>query len=94
MKTAAIADWEMEKARTSARRNIVTGLQSSLQRAVQLSQFAVFYDDPGLINTRADRIAAITSADVQRVAREYLTPENRTVVVTLPKRPGGERGGR
>jgi predicted Zn-dependent peptidase len=52
---------------------------------VQLTQFALFYDNPELINTRADRIAAVTAADVQRVARKYLTPENRTVVVTKPK---------
>jgi hypothetical protein len=47
----------------------------------------VFYNDPGVINTRYERIAAITAADVQRVARQYLVPENRTVVITMPKAP-------
>jgi predicted Zn-dependent peptidase len=92
VKTGTIADWEMEKARSSARRGLVASLQSSLQRAILLSQYAMFYNDPGLINTRADRIAAVTAADVQRVARRYLTPENRTVVVTNPK-PAAGRGG-
>jgi predicted Zn-dependent peptidase len=59
---------------------------------VLLSQYALFYDNPGLINTRAEQIAAVTAADVQRVARQYLTPQNRTVVVTMPKAPAG-RGG-
>ena len=45
----------------------------------------MYYGDPGLINTRYERIAAITAADVQRVARQYLVPANRTVVITTPK---------
>ena len=92
IKTGNIADWEMEKARSTARRNLVSSLQRSLQRAILLSQYALFYDDPGLINTRADRIAAVTADDVQRVARQYLTRQNRTLVVTNPK-PAAGRGG-
>jgi predicted Zn-dependent peptidase len=83
----------MEKARSSARRTLVASLDSSLQRAILLSQYALFYDNPGLINTRADRIAAVTPVDVQRVARQYLVRENRTVVVTHPK-PAPAEGGR
>ena len=93
LKSAPVADWEMEKARSSARRTLVASLDSSLQRAILLSQYALFYDNPGLINARADRIAAVTPADVQRVARQYLVRENRTVVVTHPK-PAPAEGGR
>ena len=87
------ADWEIEKARSSARRSLVSSLQSSLQRAILLSQYALYYNDPARINTRAQKIAEVTAADVQRVARKYLTPENRSVVVTTPK-PAGGRGGK
>lgn len=89
LKTATIADWEVEKARAAARRNLVSSLQSSLSRAILLTQYALFYDNPGLINTRAERLAAVKTADVQRVARQYLTRENRTVVITNPKPPKG-----
>ena len=85
LKNGPIADWEMEKARTSARSNFVSSVQSTLSRAVLLSQYALFYDDPDLINTRAQKIAAVTPQDVQRVARQYLARENRTVVITSPK---------
>jgi predicted Zn-dependent peptidase len=85
VKNGTIADWEIEKARASARSSFIGGLRSSLNRAITLSQYAIFYDDPGRINTRAERIAAVTAADVQRAARTYLTPENRTVVITNPK---------
>jgi zinc protease len=80
-----IAGWELEKARNAARSSFINGLQSALNRAIQLSENALAYDDPGRINTRADEIAKVTAADVQRVAKEYLVKTNRTVVVTMPK---------
>jgi predicted Zn-dependent peptidase len=91
VKTGPIEDWELEKARTGARRNLVGSLGSSLQRAILLSQYALFYNDPERINTRADRIAKVTAADVQRVARQYLVKTGRTVVETVPKgaKPAG-----
>jgi zinc protease len=93
IKTAPIADWEMEKARTGARRSLVAGLGSSLNRAVQISEEALFFNDPDRINTRADRIARVTAADVQRVANQYLVKTNRSVVLTLPKATAPGRGG-
>jgi predicted Zn-dependent peptidase len=85
LKTEPIAAWEIEKARTSARRAFVSSLGSSFSKAAQLSQDALFYDQPDRINTQEERMARVTAADVQRVAREYLTKTGRTVVLTMPK---------
>jgi zinc protease len=85
VKTGPIEAWEIDKARNSALRNFVGTLGSSLSRAILLSQLAVYYNDPNLINTRYQRLSSITSADVQRVAQKYLTEQNRTVVITNPK---------
>ena len=85
VQTEPIAAWELEKARNSARSNFIGGLQSALNRAIQLSENALAFDDPGRINTRAAEIARVTAEDVQRVAKQYLVPTNRTVVVTMPK---------
>ena len=99
LKTGPIEAWEIEKARNSAKRSLVASLTSSLSKAVMLSQLAVYYDDPNLINTRYERLSAITAADVQRVANQYFTPQNRTVVITNPKPatpapgPGAAKGG-
>ena len=87
LKTEPIADWEIEKARTSAKRAFVSSLGSSFSKAVQLSQDALFYNEPNRINTEEDRMARVTAADVQRVARQYLTKTSRTVVLTVPKAP-------
>jgi zinc protease len=94
IKAGPIEDWEMEKARNIARSSMVGRLGSSLYRAMLLSQYAVYYGDPGLINTRAERTMKVTAADVQRVAKKYLVPENRTVVITNPApAAAGPKGG-
>jgi zinc protease len=85
VKNGPIEDWEIEKARNNAKRGVVAGLTSSLQRAIQLAEFAASYGNASLINQRVDRLMKVTAADVQRVAKTYLVPENRTVVVTNPK---------
>ncbi len=85
MKAGPIEDWEIEKARTTARNQLVAGLGSSLNRAVTLGQDALFYNNPDRINTRADSIAKVTMTDVQRVAKQYLVKTGRTVVITIPK---------
>jgi predicted Zn-dependent peptidase len=85
LKKEPIADWELQKAKNATRRNFFGGLESSLSRAITLSQYAVFYNDPNLINTRVDKVAAVTKEEVQRVANKYLRDTNRTVVVTMPK---------
>ena len=92
LKTGAIADWELDKARNSARRQFVGQLGQSLARAINLAEYALYFNDPGLINTRWNRLTKLGDADVQRVARQYLTADNRSVVVTRPK-PAAGRGG-
>jgi zinc protease len=83
-----IADWELQKAKSNARRNYINGLQSSMGRANSIGQFAIYYNDPNLINTRIDKVNAVTKDDVQRVANKYLVATNRTVVITVPKAGG------
>jgi len=93
VKNGPIEEWEIEKARNNAKRAVVGGLTSSLQRAIQLAHYAASFGDPALINQRVDRIAKVTAADVQRVARTYLVPQNRTVVITMPKGAKPTTGG-
>jgi zinc protease len=91
LSTVPLADWELEKAQNAAKRQLVNLLDNSLRRAQTLATYALFYGDPGVINSRYEEIAQVTPADVQRLARTYLTASNRTVVVT---EPGAAAGGR
>jgi zinc protease len=85
IKKDGIADWELQKAKNTTRRNFINSMQSSLSRALNISVWTVYYNDPNLINTRLEKVDAVTKDDVQRVANKYLVTTNRTVVVTTPK---------
>jgi predicted Zn-dependent peptidase len=85
LKSDDVADWELEKVRSSLRRQRAQQLQSSLSRAIILGQYAVYYNEPSLINTIEEKYARVTKADLQRVARTYLKETNRTVITTVPK---------
>ncbi|HLY95899.1 MAG TPA: pitrilysin family protein [Sideroxyarcus sp.] len=85
LKTIPITDQELAKVRMMVRRSQAMRLQSTMGRAIQLGQSAVYFNDPNLINTEQDKINAATKADVQRVANAYLNVTNRTVIVTMPK---------
>jgi len=93
VKTGPIQDWEIEKAHNNAVRQQAAAVTNTLQRAIQLGEYAAFYDNPNLVNTRAQNYAKITAADVQRVAKKYLTKENRSVVITTPKAAAPAKGG-
>ena len=59
-------------------------LQTSLGRAQLLASFELLDGNPEEINTLLDRYAAVTPAQVQAVAKKYLTAERRTVLAVLP----------
>ncbi len=84
-KKEPVADWELEKVRMQLRRQRAQALRSTLFRSILLGQYAVYYNDPSLINTIEEKINKITKSDLQRVAQAYLKETNRTVVITVPK---------
>ena len=75
---------EMERVRTQIASSFVRSRQTYNNIAVALVRSAVERDDPGALNSDLDRYRAVTAADVQRVARKYLTVENRTTIEYLP----------
>jgi zinc protease len=85
LKAEPIADWELEKVRMTSRRQTAQQLEGTLFRAYLIGEMAVFYNDPNLINTRFNKIQSVSKEDIQRVAKLYLTEDNRTVLTTVPK---------
>jgi zinc protease len=85
IKAEPIGDWELDKIRMQVRRRQAQGLYSTRTRANTLGQYAVYYNDPSLINSMEVKLSQVTKADVQRVAATYLKETNRTVVTTMPK---------
>ncbi|NLG74617.1 MAG: insulinase family protein [Xanthomonadaceae bacterium] len=79
-----IAAWELEKAKNSTRYGYYSAIRGTQSRAMLLGAFTIKFNDPNLINTRMQKVEAVTAADVQRVARQYLRERNRTVLITMP----------
>ena len=50
-----------------------------------LASFALFDDDPARVNTLDEKFAQVTPELIQKTAKEYLRPENRTVIELQPK---------
>jgi zinc protease len=85
IKSAPVADWELEKVRMQSRRGRAQSLYSTRTRANRLGQYAVYYNDPNLINTVEAKIERVNNGDLRRVAGAYLKETNRTVIITAPK---------
>jgi zinc protease len=85
LKSAPVADWELDKVRMKLRLRQVRDLYSTRSRANALGHYVIYYNEPDLINSVVDKVAQVTKADLQRVAGAYLATGNKTVLTTLPK---------
>jgi predicted Zn-dependent peptidase len=74
VKTRMLADW-------------YNGLESFLGRADTLAKLQTLWGDAKVANQIPAWIDAVTSADVQRAAKTYLTKANRTVIDRKPAPP-------
>jgi len=52
-----------------------------LGKAEELHHYLTFHNSIEEINTDLDRVLSVTSDDVKRVANQYLTPRNLTLVI-------------
>lgn len=88
VKKDGITQQELEKVRTQFLRQAIQTRGSVLFMANQIGTFTVFYNDPNLINTAYEKLAAVTADQVRQVAQKYLVPAHRSVMITMP----GARG--
>ena len=84
VKKDGVTQQEIDKARTQYLRSQISSRQTSIYTAIRLGQYAVFFNDPDLINTIYDKYRAVTAEDVKQAAQKYLVTTGRTVVTTLP----------
>ncbi len=81
MRDAPVSDEELQRGRAYIELGLPGSLESTSQVAATMAQLAVFGLSLDELTTYADRVRRVSAADVQRVAREYLTPDRATVVV-------------
>jgi predicted Zn-dependent peptidase len=81
-----VTDEELEKARNQVTHRFVARLSTVFQVGELLAHYASYFDDPNLVNSQIDKYHSISKEDVLKAARDFLVPENRTVILTEPGR--------
>jgi len=83
-----------------AKRNLESGLFAQLEnvggfggKADQLNFFEMWARDPAAFTRNLDATLAVTPAQVQAVARQYLNDEQRVVITVLPEQKQAAAGG-
>ncbi len=78
---------ELRKAKNQILAGFYRQLKTIEGRANLLGTYEVFYGDYHEMFTADQAIEAVTAADVRRVAKQYFTPQNRTVATLVPQKP-------
>lgn len=76
---------QLQKVKNQIETDFVRNFSSVARIAESLANYEVYYGDADLINTEIERYMAVTAADIQRVAAQYLVPQNRIILRYLPK---------
>ena len=84
-----VTDVELAKARNSRRAGAIFGKQQALNIAESIQSANMFLGSPGAINTDLERYMKVTTADIKRVAGQYLRADNSVVILIKP--PEGPR---
>ncbi|TQF04045.1 insulinase family protein [Kitasatospora acidiphila] len=80
----AVRDEELERAKAVLAAGWLRSLTPFGARADLLARYAVQLGEAAAIRERQARIAAVSAADLQRVAVRHLRPENRVVLILRP----------
>jgi zinc protease len=86
IKTAAITDQELEKAKNIRLVEFYHQMRTINGRANTIGTYEVFDGDYNKLFDTAQDYGAVTKEDVQRVAKTYFGANNRTVATLLPDR--------
>jgi zinc protease len=85
MKNEPVSADELAKAKNQLISGLIFGRQTVQEKADAIGYAAVILGDLSLVNRQLAQYQKVTAEDVQRVARAYFSPENRTVVYMLPE---------
>lgn len=80
-----VTDEEFQKARNSEEDKFIFGKKNALEKAQALAKYYVYFGNTNEINTELQRYYKVTKADIQRVAKQYFSPDKRVVLTYIPK---------
>jgi zinc protease len=85
LRNEPVSEAELAKSKNQLIASLVFGRQSVHDKANAIGNAAVVSGDLSLVNRQLAEYQKVSAADVQRVARTYFNPGNRTVVHMLPE---------
>lgn len=84
VKNNLLTQKEVDEIKARAKAGFINGLSSNQGMGLQLGEFQQIWGDWRQLFNQLERINAVTPQDIQRVAKEYFTKENRVVVMSNP----------
>jgi predicted Zn-dependent peptidase len=87
-----VSTGELQRAQAILQTEFVMAMQVAADRADKLSMFATYFGNPALVNELLEKYSAVTVADVNTFAAEYLVRENRATLLYVPRSSGIEGG--
>lgn len=91
IRTKPVSKKELDKARNVFMKDYVDGLKRVSGRARMLANYETVFGDYTRIFTDLQKYQDVTAADIQRVAKAYLNPNQKNVVIVLPRKSGGSK---
>jgi zinc protease len=88
LKSEPVSADELAKAKNQLISGLIFGRQTAQDKGEAVGHAAVILGDVSLVNRQLAEYQKVTAEDVQRAARAYFSPENRTVVYMLPEASG------
>ncbi|HWZ99229.1 MAG TPA: pitrilysin family protein [Candidatus Dormibacteraeota bacterium] len=84
-KTSLISDQELEKAKNIRLVEFYHQMRTINGRANTIGTYEIYFGDYTRLFDAAKNYSAVTKEDVQRVAKKYFGPNNRTVATLIPE---------
>ncbi len=93
VKREKVSDETLNRIKTKVRASLIRRLDSNSGMAEALTFYYANFGDWRKLFTSIDDVAKVTADDVQRVARQYLIPDTRTVAyTTVPSKTSAAKG--
>jgi predicted Zn-dependent peptidase len=80
---------EMQKLHNQLINDAIRMRQSSMARAQQIAEYALYDGDPTLVNTDLDDLLAVTPEQIRTTADKFLNTENRALLDIVPAGKNG-----
>ncbi len=83
--TEGFTDREVERIKATMEKEFYQGLNSVLNKSIQMASYNTFLNDPGYVEKDIENIKAVTREDIMRVYEKYIKGRPHIVTSFVPK---------